>query len=564
MRFLPFFLLYLIPIFAQQEYPKDYFRAPLDIPMELSGNFGELRSNHFHAGLDFRTQQREGLNIYAAADGYISRIKISSYGYGKAIYITHPNGYTTVYGHLRSGYGKVEEYIKNQQYKDKSFEIEVLPEPNELPVKKGEIIAYSGNTGGSQGPHLHFEIRETKSEKIINPMFFGFDVNLADTKRPVITDLLVYPIEESSVVNKSAVPIVLNLTPQGDGKFLSQKVFGKGKIGFGINSYDSNNNSHNRNGIYGVKSFLNGKQIFGYQFNTFAFDESRYINALIDYPRFRQIGQRVQRLFMKQKFPLSIIETDQSNGIVNVTPNTNGIYRIEVADYHGNLSTISVNIEHSADGALQPQSKPVTPFFLEASKDHNYEKDNISVFFPAGTFYEDFYLDFDVQGNYLYLNNKNIPVHGYYTVTIKDTLTSDADREKTFIALVDGKRLTYNATYLKNGHFTAKLRALGKIGLSKDTTAPVIRMPKPVTGKWITAQRTLEVTIQDDLSGIRQYNGYLNGKWILFEYDYKSRKLTHNFNDNIVQDGRNDLKVEVTDNAGNSAIFETHFFRSQK
>src|SRR5690606_27096940 len=265
MRFLPFFLLYLIPIFAQQEYPKDYFRAPLDIPMELSGNFGELRSNHFHAGLDFRTQQREGLNIYAAADGYISRIKISSYGYGKAIYITHPNGYTTVYGHLRRGYGKVEEYIKNQQYKDKSFEIEVLPEPNELPVKKGEIIAYSGNTGGSQGPHLHFEIRETKSEKIINPMFFGFDVNLADTKRPVITDLLVYPIEESSVVNKSAVPIVLNLTPQGDGKFLSQKVFGKGKIGFGINSYDSNNNSHNRNGIYGVKSFLNGKQIFGYQ-----------------------------------------------------------------------------------------------------------------------------------------------------------------------------------------------------------------------------------------------------------------------------------------------------------
>ncbi|HEY0046107.1 MAG TPA: M23 family metallopeptidase [Flavobacterium sp.] len=563
MRFVPCFLLVLSSVFAQQEYPKDYFRQPLDITMELSGNFGELRSNHFHAGFDFRTQQKEGLNVYAAADGYISRIKISSYGYGKAIYITHPNGFTTLYGHLRSGAGKVEAYIKAQQYKDQAFEIEVLPAPNELPITKGEVIAYSGNTGGSQGPHLHFEIRDSATEKAINPIFFGFAAKLPDTKRPVISDLVVYPLDDDAVVNKSSVPIVVNLTPQGNGQYSSEKIFAKSKIGFGINTYDSNNNSSNRNGVYGVKSFLNGKPIFGYEFDTFAFDESRYINALLDYSRFRQIGQRVQKLFMKQKFPLSIIDTDSNNGIINVQPNTTGVYRVEVTDYHGNLSTISVNIEHSPEAPLVPVEKRLTPFFLEAAKDHNYEKDNISVFFPAGTFYEDFYLDFDVRANSLYLNNKNIPVHSNFTVSIKDTLTSDADRKKTFIALVDGKKLTYNSTFLKDGYFTAKLKALGKISLAKDDTAPVISMAKSITGKWITNQRTLDVYIKDDLSGIREYNGWLNGKWILFEYDYKARKLTHVFADNIVLEGRNELKVTVSDNAGNSAIFETHFFRSQ-
>ena len=164
-----------LPLIAQNEYPKDYFKAPLDIRLSLSGSFGELRSNHFHTGLDFKTNQKEGLNVYASADGYVSRIKISSYGYGKAIYVTHPNGYTSVYGHLKEGVGKIQDYIKMAHYKEKAFEIELFLKPDELVVKQGEIIALSGNTGGSGGPHLHFEIRDTQSEKPINPLLFGFD-----------------------------------------------------------------------------------------------------------------------------------------------------------------------------------------------------------------------------------------------------------------------------------------------------------------------------------------------------------------------------------------------------
>ena len=203
MRILLLFLFFFNLSFGQTDYPKDYFIPPIDIPLLLSGDFGELRSNHFHTGLDFKTQQKEGLNVYASADGFISRIKISSFGYGKAIYIDHPNGFTTVYGHLSKANPIIEAYLKQIHYKEKSFEIEIFPKPNELVVKKGEIIAFSGNTGGSGGPHLHFEFRDTKTEKIINPMFFGFDKKIIDTKFPVINSLIAYPIDENAVINTS-------------------------------------------------------------------------------------------------------------------------------------------------------------------------------------------------------------------------------------------------------------------------------------------------------------------------------------------------------------------------
>src|SRR6478672_2649293 len=197
MKYTPIFFLFYAFTFAQN-YPQDYFVPPLDIPIQLSGNFGELRPNHFHAGFDFKTQQREGLNVYAAADGYISRIKISNSGYGKAIYITHSNGYTTVYGHLKYAIGPIQERIIAAQYKEQAYEVELYLKPGELEVKKGDVIALSGNTGGSEGPHLHFEFRDSKTEKVINPLFFGFDKQLTDTKKPIVSNLVVFPIDENA------------------------------------------------------------------------------------------------------------------------------------------------------------------------------------------------------------------------------------------------------------------------------------------------------------------------------------------------------------------------------
>ncbi|SEA95355.1 Peptidase family M23 [Flavobacterium gillisiae] len=565
MRFLLFFLLFSGAILAQTEYPKDYFSPPLDIPMQLSGNFGELRPNHFHAGFDFRTLQREGLEVHAVADGYVSRIKISTYGNGKAIYITHPNGFTSVYCHLQKGVGAIENYIEKAHYKEKSFEIEMFLKPNELVVKKGQTIALTGNTGSSEGPHLHFEFRDSKTEKIINPMLFGFDKDVKDTKKPSVSAVYVYPVDSKTSVNQSKRPLLLNLSLQKDGSYLANKVAANGKIGFGITAVDYDNVSGNRNGIYKLQTYLNGKPSFGYQLDTYSFDDMRYVNALIDYSRYKTTSQRVQKLFMVNPYKLSFINTDDANGIVTVVPNLTSVYRIEVSDFQGNTTKISIPISYDLSSTIIDKEPVVSNYFVKVNKDNNFTKNNMSVFFPAGTFYEDFDMNFNVKDDTLYLHDETVPVHSNFTITIEDNKYTESQKEKVFIADISKSgRVGYNSTSRKDNVFTTKVRSLGKYTLAMDTAAPTISIGSAIEGKWLSTQKTIQLSINDSGSGIKSYNGYLNGNWILFEYDNKTRRITHNFSDGIVAEGANDLKVVVTDNVGNSTIFETQFFRSQK
>ncbi|WP_281337192.1 M23 family metallopeptidase [Flavobacterium eburneipallidum] len=564
MRFYLLTLLFCSALFAQVDYPKDYFRSPLDIPMQLSGNFGELRPNHFHAGFDLKTLQREGLNVYAVADGYISRIKISTFGNGKTLYITHPNGYTSVYGHLQRATDSIEDFIKKTHYKEQSFEIEVFLKPGQMMVKKGQRIALSGNSGASEGPHLHFEFRDNVTEFIINPMLFGFDKNLKDSKKPILSSIYVYPLDDVTVVNQSKRPLMLNLKLQKDGTYLADPVLANGKIGFGINAFDYDDVSFNKNGVYKVQSFYNGTPSFGYQFDTYSFDEMRYINALIDYPRYKTTQQRVQKLFMKTPYLLSIIKSDFNYGVLTMSPNLTSTYRIEVSDFYGNKTLVSVPIQYQLSSAIVPQEPVVSKYWVKAKKDSNFEKDNMSVFFPAGTFYNDFNLNFDVQNDTLFLDKDTTPAHSNFTITIEDKKYTEVQREKLYIATINGAKRGYNYTSRKDNVFTTKVKTLGKYALVLDETPPKITIAKPIEGKWLTNQKSIQFSISDDLSGIKSYNGYLNGKWALFEYDNKTRKITHNFSDGIVAEGSNDLKIIVLDNLGNSTIFETRFFRSQK
>jgi len=559
-----FLLLFSTVLFAQVEYPKDYFRSPLDIPLRLSGNFGELRPNHFHAGFDMKTLQKEGLNVYAVADGYVSRIKISTFGNGKTIYIDHPNGFTSVYGHLQKATDSIESYIKKTHYKEKSFEIEMYFKPNQMPVKKGQLIALSGNTGASEGPHLHFEFRDTKSEKIINPMFFGFDTFIQDTKKPIVSNLYVYPLDSKTTVNHAQRRIPVNLSLQKDGTYLADKVVTNGKIGFGMTAYDNDDVSFNKNGVFNVDLSSNGKSVFGYQFNTYSFDEMRYVNALIDYSFYKKTSQRIQKLFMNPPYNLSIIKTDGSNGVISVTPNLANVCRLEVSDFYGNKTTIVIPVEYDSLTTVIEKEATVSNYVVKSSKDCFFEKDKNSVFFPAGTFYNDFDLNFDFKNTILKVHDDTVPAHTNFTIAMENKSYGSDKKDKVFIGRITGSGVSYNTSRENNNIYEIRTKTLGQFKLAIDTIAPVIKLPKSIEGKNLNNQKVLQVRISDGLSGVKSYNGYLNGKWILMEYDNKTSLLTYDFNDGIAADGDNELKIVVVDNVGNSTTFETHFQRNQK
>jgi hypothetical protein len=544
---------------AQNNYPQDYFSNPLEVPLILSGNFGELRSNHFHSGLDIKTQQREGLKVLACADGYVSRIKVAHFGYGKALYITHPNGYTTVYGHLQKFSPEIEAYVNKQQYEKESYEIELFPSAETLPVAKQSLVAYSGNSGGSGGPHLHFEIRD-KNEHPMNPMLFG--IYIKDTTKPVVRSIYAYPLDGNSFVNKSNTKQKLRLIPQKSGDYMVESLSAIGNIGFGIDTSDRQDLAANSNGVYNIQTFLNGNQNFEIDFSSFSFDESSCINQFIDYEHYISSRQRIQKLYKKNN-PLSMFKSTINDGILSVGDNTNSVYKIRISDFKKNETWVTLNIKGTNTSISTPVVQKTTPYYMTVNHTNNLKSGKVSVDFYPDTFYEDFYIDFDVKNDTLTLHKDIVPVRKNFNISYDVSNYNDADKEKLFIARLVGYKNypVYSFTKRDGNILTTSTKTLGTYALATDTIKPTIYALNFKDGQWLSNFRYLKVKIDDDLSGISNYRATVNDKWILMEYDYKTKTLTYDFNDDIVTDSKNNFKLIVTDNVGNSSIFESMFYR---
>jgi Peptidase family M23 len=546
---------------AQKNLPIDYFSNPLDIPLILGGNFGELRSNHFHSGLDIKTQQKRGLPIYAPADGYVKRIKVSHYGYGKALYLQHPNGYITVYAHLQKYAGAIQKYVKEKQYDKEEYEIELFPEATFLSVLKGDIIGFTGNSGSSGGPHLHYEIRDASSRPM-NPMLFGIDI--ADSKAPIINAVFAYPIAEDAQVNRSQNAVKLTLIRQKDGTYRSERISAFGKIGFAVSTDDQQDGASNKNGAYKITAHYNGTETFKIIFDKFSFAETRYLNRFIDYGYYKKNRTQVQKLFRESNNPLSVIVDETENGYVFVSDGFSSVYTIEVIDFKGNKVSITIPIEGKQEGIIETRSTGETTDYVYFDQGNSITKGKFSVYIPSESLYENTFLQIEASADTLKLHEDIVPLHKNITISVDVSNYSETDMSKLYIGKANYKGAPYyNTTYRNGTKLSTRTRTFGTYMLAMDTVSPKITPVNFENEKWISKNETLKLKIEDEISGVSSYRATINGNYILTEYDYKKDVLVYDFEDNIVSEIENNLKLIVVDNVGNSTTFEATFFRKQ-
>jgi len=384
-------ILFLIRGFSSFSQPLEtvdpnYFSVPVKIPVFLSGNFAELRPNHFHAGIDIKTQGRTGLPIYAAADGYVSRIAISATGYGKVLYINHPNGTTTVYGHLDSYSQQIDDYIRKIQYEKEVFAIDQNVPEGILPVKKGEQIANSGNSGSSGGPHLHFEIRRTKEQMMLNPLLFNMPVK--DKTKPIIQAIVVYPVSDDASVSAKKTSQRFETILVGNTYKLKtdQIIQVSGKIGFGIQAVDLLDGSPNKCGIYSIKLTIDNEIIYSFTMDDFAIEESRYINSHIDYERAVRSGQRLYRTWLEPGNKLSIYDTLEKRGLFKANDDQLHQVKYEITDVYGNATNLNFSIKSTEKEITAPVSKGE---LFKYNHNNHVRNDELEFSVPEGALYND-------------------------------------------------------------------------------------------------------------------------------------------------------------------------------
>lgn len=555
---------------AQNVSKKYEYIQPVSLPIQLSGTFAELRADHFHSGIDIRIGGVEGEPILAVADGYINRIFVSPSGFGKALYVLHPeNGHVSVYGHLQRFENSISKFVKNQQYKAESFAVNLFPEAQQFIVKKGDIIAYGGNSGSSGGPHLHFEIRDAATQEILNPMAVGF--NIKDFTRPTIKRLAVYPGEKMGRVNGAALPMYCDVELKNDVYQIKSNapVMASGPISFGITASDLQNDSTNENGIYAIELFIDSIQVFGFKADRFSFDETRYVNSFIDYSFFTTNKSRIVRTAIDPFNLLSMYANRKSNGVFIAQEGKRYKAEYIVSDFNGNKSKLLFSIYgQKAANSEKILAEAQLPNAI-AGKSLAIQTENYSATFPTDAFYRNETINHSSRSDQNYLSdivtvgNKQIPVHKAFKLSIKPNLTTVANEKLVIVYLDNGALPTAVGGKFANGMLEVSTRSLGRFAILADLEKPTIKPLNFSNGATVDAQKTLRLAISDNLSGIDLIKPSLNGKWLLMDYDPKNKLLLYEIDERLIA-GANQFKLTVTDKCGNSVTFNATIYNNVK
>ena len=551
--FLSFWLFSILFTLNSQEYN---LNSPIDLPLNLSGTFGEFRSSHFHYGLDVTTNKKSGYNVYSIDSGSIVRINVSTSGYGKVLYINHPNGLTSIYAHLKEFSPKIQKYIKTQQYLNKSYSVQKFFNNGEIKVNKGDIIGYTGNTGGSSGPHLHFEIRDTKSQNPINPLSFNYKYD--DSNRPIIKSLYVFDEDD---IFKKGNPKKYEIKKINDSLYIADKIIYSNKIGMGIEVYDrQSKNNYNRNGVYEVKMFLDSVLNFSYKMDKINIDESVFRKIFYDYSLLKTKKKRIQKVYYPPNSKLNFLNHNVNTGIFESSDKDEKDVLLEVSDWNNNKSYLNFKIEGNTSNLLE---KSIDGIEIETSQKYMIKKNNVEIVFNKNSFFNNVALNIKSQNDTLKIDEDLYPLRRSYNIKIFKQVEDSIIKRQSFIGLINKNgKLSYLKTSNKDNFFSVNSSNLGSFTLSRDSINPEIKALNFSLNKDISNQKTIRLRIYDKTSGIKSYNVFINNKWALFEHEPKSNLIFHNIDDGIIENGENNITIKVIDGVGNKTEFKSKVYWS--